>query len=260
MKDKLNIPKRIKVGFQKRTDTYTGTLAYVIRGGQPNPPKSWEGWRDKSIEPKEFDNVPIEGFVLNKDVGGTQRCYSWNARREKVRVYDPRDFEFEITVENVLLILQECSSIKGKGIEGEFVLAWSGTAIVLLPVCSQEYKTAVEFIELGAKKLAKSEIQEGCTYLTKDKKNVMYLGRHAWFEKIPTYFSGKRLKRGEKQHVFLDLDKTSQLHEKNRIGMYILLKEALPNWQRKPATLRHRNTLMSMRNSSPVSSYLFPKN
>lgn len=29
MQDSLNIPKTLKIGFQSRTDTYTGKLAYV---------------------------------------------------------------------------------------------------------------------------------------------------------------------------------------------------------------------------------------
>jgi len=210
MNEKLRIPERLKVGFQKRDDTYTGKLAYVISGGRKKDPISWDGWRNKKIAPQEFDNVPIEGFVLNRDVGGTQRSYDWNARRERVRVYDPRDFEFEITVENVLLILQECSSIKGKGLEGEFVLAWSGSHVVLLPVCSQEYKTAVEFIELGEKKVAKTDIIEGYAYLTKNKENVMYLGRHAWFDRVSSYNSRWDKKIiGVKKHIFFKLDESN---------------------------------------------------
>jgi hypothetical protein len=210
MREKLSIPPRVKVGFQKRGDTYTGKLAYVISMGQKRKedPRSWTGWIDKKIPVEEFDNTPMQGFVLNRDVGGTQRSWSWNARREKVRVYDPRDFEFEITVENVLLILQECSSIKGKGLEGEFVLAWSGHQIVLLPTCSQEYKYSVEMADLASKKLSRKEIVEGCTYTTKDKQEVMYLGKHTWFDyhgKYYSYYSGSSI-TCENKHVFLILN------------------------------------------------------
>jgi len=226
MQDKLSIPDNIKVGFQERRDTYTGRLAYVISMGRKGKkrktdPKSWVNWRDKKIEPEEYENEPTEGFVLNKDVGGTQRCYSWNARREKVRVYDPRGFEFEITVENVLLILQECSSIKGKGLEGEFVYAWSGSQIVLLPVGCPEYNTAMEFIELGDQKVTKADMVEGCTYLAKDKENLLYLGRHPWFDKVSTYssyyYSGKLT--GQKKHVFLRIDRADE-SEKERSYYY----------------------------------------
>ncbi|MFA7219324.1 MAG: hypothetical protein WC119_02335 [Synergistaceae bacterium] len=211
MRTKLNIPSRIRVGFQKRKDTYTGKLAYIYSmskdGKRKDEPKSWTSWRDHGIAAKEFDNTPMEGFVLNRDVGGTQRSYDWNARRERVRVYDPRDFEFEITVENVLLILQECSSIKGKGLEGQFVLAWSGSSVVLLPVGCEEYNVAMEFQDLKGKKLGKDEVVEGCTYLNKDKENLMYMGRHPWFHNIPKgYYHCKNTLTGQKKHIFLKMD------------------------------------------------------
>ena len=137
MNEKLKIPPMIKVGFQNRDDTYSGKLAFIVsvdKNKKSGGGKSWENWRDKKIDPIDYQNEPISGFVLNKDVGGSQRSYSWNARREKVRVYDPRGYEIEINIENLLFVLQECSSIKGKGLEGEFVYAWSGSQLVLLPV------------------------------------------------------------------------------------------------------------------------------
>lgn len=136
--DNMYIPKKIKIGYQNRSDTYTGKLAYVIYfddKGKLRKEQSWENWRDESIDPQEVSNDPVEGFVLNKEVGGVRssnwfrdRYGSWN-RIEKIRVYDPRDFEFEISIPNLLFILQETSSIKGKGLEGEFVYAWVGTEL-----------------------------------------------------------------------------------------------------------------------------------
>ncbi len=63
------IPKRIKVGFNARKDTYTQKLAYIIyydEQGVLRKEGSWESWRDKNIPPGEYDNEPTEGFVLNK--------------------------------------------------------------------------------------------------------------------------------------------------------------------------------------------------
>jgi hypothetical protein len=213
MRENLNIPSRIRVGFQKRNDTYTGKLGFVISADRKDNPKSWEGWRDKNIEPQEFDNVPTEGFVLNRDVGGTQRSYSWNARREKVRVYDPRGFEFEITVENVLLILQECSSIKGKGLEGQFVISWSGNTIILLPICSNEYKVATELIDLSKQKVAAAKVKPGCTFRTKDRQNVMYMGRHEWDLSPLTFYQSTDFPPREMRHIFLLLDRADQTRE-----------------------------------------------
>lgn len=146
--EKLNIPDKIKVGFQERDDTYTGKLSYVTyinKKGKLAKEISWEGWRDKKITPLELDNVPTEGFVLNKKAGGYST--GWNHRQTYCRVYDPRDFEFEISIENLLYILQECTSSKGKGLEGKFVYAWSGKDLVLLPVDSLDYKMSKQLID-----------------------------------------------------------------------------------------------------------------
>ena len=182
MHNKLNIPKTIHAGFQKRKGTYTGKLAYVIytdEKGKKRKETSWQRWKDGKIPIQDFNNIPTEGFVLNKGVGGTRESYGWNARNEYIRIYDPRDFEFEISVANLLFILQECTSTKGKGLEGEFVYSWSGTELVLLPVCSAEYKESVEFTSLKSLKITKKDMTAGHTYQDKDMNNLIYLGRHA---------------------------------------------------------------------------------
>jgi len=177
----MNVPKTITVGFNERSDTYTKKLAYIIytdAKGVLRKEKSWEGWRDKKINPETYDNEAMSGFVLNKKVGGNN--YSWNPRNTYVRVFDPRGFEFEISVPNLLFILQETSSIKGKGLEGEFVYAWDGAELVLLPTTCQEYKDSAAFTTLQTKKITKNDIKEGMIYLNKDNDRVMYLGRHDW--------------------------------------------------------------------------------
>ena len=68
----IYVPKKIKVGFNNRNDTYTGKLAYIIyydEKGKLRKETSWNSWRDKSIDPEEYDNEPTSGFVLNKKVG-----------------------------------------------------------------------------------------------------------------------------------------------------------------------------------------------
>jgi len=179
---KLNIPNKINVGFVKRGGTYTGKLAYVVYTdikGKLRKEKSWNDWRNHEIAAKEFENEPTDGFVLNRKAGGGN--YGWHSRQTKVRVYDPRDFEFEIKVENLLFILEECSAIKGKGLEGEFVYAWDGADIILLPVSSQEYTASKAHTEMQTKKVTKKDIVEGCLYRTKSGEIVMYLGRHPWY-------------------------------------------------------------------------------
>lgn len=183
----LIVPDRIKVGFQKRSDTYTGQLAYVIyfdHKGVLRKKTSWEGWRDAKIEAIEVPNEPIDGFVLNKKVGGYKS--DWNYRSEHVRVYDPRDFEFEISVPNLLLILSECDCSRGKGLEGKFVYAWDGTELVLLPVNSLNYRESKQFTELQTMGIKSKELIPGFTYQTKKQEELTYLGRFNYHFQVAT--------------------------------------------------------------------------
>lgn len=184
MSQKLYIPETIHIGFQKRTDTYTKSLGYVIykdEKGKLRKETSWNSWRDKTIDPKEFKNEPTEGFVLNRNVGG-KYTYSYQTRIEKVRVYDPRGFEFEIAIPNLLHILQECTSTKGKGLEGKFVYSWNGTELVLLPVESELYKECEQFTALTKKTFSTKDLKEGHTYIDKYSNQYLYLGRFDWYD------------------------------------------------------------------------------
>jgi len=229
-KTQLFIPDKCKVGLQLREGTYTGKLGYIIYhdGKVWRKETSWESWRhkvgqeyhiwnresreniegvhDESVAPIEFDNTPTEGFVLNKKAGGYSS--GWNHRQTYSRVYDPRGWEFEITVENLIYILQECNSYKGKGLEGEFVYSWAGKDLVLLPVSSPDYAECQKFTDLQSVKFSARDLVEGHTYLTSRMEEWVYLGRHLVYE--DTYYNNTPMERdrqgkvvGKKKHVFM---------------------------------------------------------
>ncbi len=197
----LFIPSKIKIGFQKREDTYTKKLAYVIYYDLKNKLRketSWNSWRDHEIEPLEFENKPISGFVLNKGVGGARQSYGWNTRNEYIRVYDPRDFEFEISVSNLLFILRECNCNKGKGLEGNFVYGWDGTELVLLPETAEDYQKSVEYTGLQDKGVKIRDLVFGASYLTKKQESLTYLG------KFDCYSHYDYQNKVQKKYVFHD--------------------------------------------------------
>ncbi len=228
MNTQLFIPKKCKVGFNLRTDTYTGKLGYVIGqdGKKWRKEVSWNGWiqmPDKEIFvgygkkadgstnyddrinkklgdevlPVEFDNVPTSGFVLNKKVGGYKS--EWNMRQTYARVYDPRGFEFEINIANLLYILENANCMKGKGLEGEFIYSWDGKDLVLLPCDSWEYKKANDFTKLQVNKISAKEIKAGLSYKTKKEEDLVYVGRYMWYV---TDWYKKKSREGKKQHIF----------------------------------------------------------
>lgn len=198
------VPKIINVGYQNRVGTYTGKLAYIIytdEKGTIRKKASWDSWRDNDIEPDTFDNTPISGFVLNKKVGDT--CSHWNFRQAYCRVYDPRGFEFEITIENLLYILENTNSIVGKGLEGEFVYGWSGKDLILLPTNSPDYKEIMSYTNAicSKNKITAKSLIVGATYLGKDGFNYIYLGKHTEYD-YPTKFYKENQREDGKQFWF----------------------------------------------------------
>lgn len=137
----IMIPKKCKAGFTKRSDTFSGKLSYIIYYDEKNNLRkepSWNSWRDKTIEPVDFDNVPSKGFYINKKVGGNSS--GWDYRQTYCRVYDSRGFEFEITISNLVYIMKNTNWSKDNGFEGEFVYGWDKKDLVLIPVDAPEYQ------------------------------------------------------------------------------------------------------------------------
>lgn len=200
MRSNIFIPKVINVGYQNRSDTYTGKLAYVIyydEKGNLRKEKSWNGWRDKEIPNNEFDNVPTSGFVLNKKVGDYST--GWNHRQSYCRVYDPRNFEIEITIENLLYILENASSIKGKGLEGEFIYGWDGKDLVLIPVESPDYKQIIEYNDLvhNSESIKAKDLIIGATYLTKNNEERIYIGKFDYYSYGYKWYENGRYKESK---------------------------------------------------------------
>lgn len=192
----LFIPKKLRVGFQKREDTFTGQLAYVIyydEKGQLRKEKSHNSWCDKELGFLELDNGPRSGFVLNK---GVERNGYWGSGRSVIRVHDERGFEIEITVDNLMGLLMH-SDVSKRDIVEQCVYAWSGTELVLLPCNSQEYLAAQEFTLAQLVQLSAKDLRVGFPYRskkdtgTRDYGSLVYLGHMEW-------------EGPEKKHVFWD--------------------------------------------------------
>jgi hypothetical protein len=221
MRSQMFIPKKLKIGFQQRHDTFTKKLAYVIyydERGQLRKEKSWESWRDKSIETIEIENVPTKGFVLNK---GVQRDGYWGNGRSVIRVHDPREFEFEISVDNLIGVLMH-SDCCSREIQQDCVFAWYGTDLVLLPTNSVEYQSSVKFTDKQSLKLSTKDLVPGRTYVKKkSEEQLVYLGFFEVFgwegdrATLNSYADQHRLKseirqvsKGKK-HIFVQPSKRS---------------------------------------------------
>lgn len=202
MKTNLYIPTKIKIGFVNRSDTFTKKLAYVIYYDEKNVLRkqtSWDNWRDHKIPAIEIDNKPMNGFIFNK---GVQRFgYHSNSGRAVARVHDPREFEFEISIENMFGIMMNNDILK-RDIQGEFVYAWSGKDLILLPTSSVEYKESQAFTEKQYKNLTAKDLVKGRTYIKKKTAGeYIYIGSFKWYDINSYNMRTKSIFKGKK-HVF----------------------------------------------------------
>ena len=201
------IAPKIKVGYQDRPGTFTGRLAYIIyydEKGKLHKEQSWKGWRDEKLPVDDYDNKPMEGFTLNKDI----KRYSgewFSSHRTMIRVHDPRGFEFEVTTENLIGILMHTDCLR-RGLIGEFVYAWVGKELVLLPTNSEEYQNAQKYTAGLSQKVSAKELVPGISYKTKREGNVIYLGRFNWYEYPAKRYARFGCRTEEKAHVFTNDD------------------------------------------------------
>lgn len=161
------IPSKIEVSFRKRDDAISGKLGYITyydKRGNLRCKGSWSSWSDKGLVPESFENKPTSGFMLNKHL--TRGGYRFKS--EWVRITDPRGFDVEIPVENLIWILDFEGVVKGsKELTGEFVYSWlNGTSLILLPVDSDFYRESYEettkTISSGIKN--KNDLKVGAKY------------------------------------------------------------------------------------------------
>lgn len=145
---------------------------------------------DPAVIVQEHENVLVEGFVLNKKAGGYSS--GWNHRQSVCRVYDPRGFEFEITIENLLYILEHTNSIVGKGLEGKFIYGWDRERLVLLPESCPEYSEMIAFTKLQETRISAKELVVGRKYLTTSNEEWLFLGKIPLF--VGMYSVGKKAK------------------------------------------------------------------
>ena len=223
---KLYIPKKLKIGFQNRKEASSGKLAYIIYYDDKNVLKkehSWEKWRDKTLGSIDVDNIPRTGLIIDRSGGGCR----YSDRVAFIRMYDPQGFDFEISASNLIFLIKHCSYDKDNGFSGEFVYAWDGTKLVVLPTNSEEYKESTEFTRLKSCSITKKDLIAGGSYKSKDGKELFYIGRRDKNVIMPNYYD-KCLKKAytfydgndflfykDLKHIaeFLNCDKLSKYDE-----------------------------------------------
>lgn len=131
---------------------------------------------EKYIHKKEIiKNIPQKGFSINKN---TYSEADYKSYVDGVTIFDPRGFEFSISIGNFLHLVRNNVIDHGE-IVAECILSWSvkGT-LVLLTTNSVGYKEALEYTQKQHLKFDAEDLKKGLTYFTKNSKDpIVYLGR-----------------------------------------------------------------------------------
>ena len=145
----INIPIAEKEQFEKDNPTA------VWRCDNTHNPEylnsSYAVPRVEDVDWKIFDNVPNEartGFRITKSIS---RGGGWSGSNKVVRIEDPRGFELEISVDNLVKMMSMTTFIDGVCQE-KCVWGRDGSTNVLLPVNSDPYKEAYATTEYRNKK------------------------------------------------------------------------------------------------------------
>ena len=131
----------LKVGFQKREDTYSSKLGFIIPADEITSNRNFTRWINNQIPVEDIKNVPRSGFVLNKNI---KRNFSYSSS-EKMRVFHPDGFEFEINMSNLSFILLN-TNISAQEIMCDCVIGWFRGSVYLVPAHTEEGKDILKQI------------------------------------------------------------------------------------------------------------------
>lgn len=203
MSSKLTIPKKLKVGYKNTDSTTNGKLGYVVfydlKTGLIKREVSLDSWRSREIETNDFENEATSGFIFSRNI--SRSGFYRGSKIEKVRVYDPRGFDIEINISNLMHIIEHCN-IENCEIKGDLIYGWDGMEMNLIPTNSEVYRNSVDASEKLTKRFATKDLEVGMVYDVKsgsslDFKQFVYLGRFA----VNDYISGNSGYRKNKLNI-----------------------------------------------------------
>lgn len=234
----LYIPEKIKVGFQKRDDTLDSKLGFIIyydKDGKLKNEKRWNTWRNESIKPLTLENKPFKNANLHKGIeyAGT----SFSDGKSTLRIYDNRGFEYEISFDNFVAISLNNEISKGE-IIGEFVYAFAGTKLILLPVNSEEYKKALQSTKNKDTDIKEDDLIPGSVYYLKKTsymkgiETCIYIGKYNFNHSISTLNFPAN---GKEEHIFYK-DNGFEIIDVKNIGQ---LKHSLEESELKTYTEKY---------------------
>lgn len=151
--------------------------------------KVFQNWRKKGLKDEQplipvetFENEPTEGFYITSWGGGPKNSKSSRHPREVFceMLDSRRGYKFQITMDNLLYILEYCDILAGGALQGSFVYAWEAESVRLIPTKGANYLEIVEYSKTlwGGDFISKENFVPGTVYIYKDKTLRVYLGMY----------------------------------------------------------------------------------
>jgi hypothetical protein len=182
----LNIAKKIYVGWGSQTSGLA-EAEIIPQGDSGNEKRKIASFRNRWSTIKEFENVPLPGFTLQKS---SKR--SWSSTEVSWLVIDPRGFLVRISSQNLENILH-VTGVTECLIQQRCVWARedSQTRMTLVPVTAEEYNTAVKNTKLIEEKVSISDVQIGDTVMLQNELEGVYLGSLSIYGRLAATDVGK---------------------------------------------------------------------
>lgn len=139
--------------------------------------------------PHVIENVPIEGFSLEKVVS------RWSTSNKWFRIRDPRGFTLEISSENLIQILLN-GEIRQGDIMGRYIWAFGTGSISLVPESNEEYLSSTSGVP-------KAPVMIHNYYKTAYGSICYYLGYHYQFSANNVKYGANVESPLKKRHIFM---------------------------------------------------------
>jgi len=175
----IQIPDQMFVAFVRSNQDGYVHKGYTIPYGTDSASKkrqlnlrhSTHADREGGLEPVVLENKPMYGFKISRKL----RANGWRSDIQTVSIEDPRGFEFEVSVAN-LIMLTDSNLIHNGEIIQQCVWARDGAINILLPINSQPYLDAVVNTERVSKRVNTRSVKPGNKVLLHDGIKGVYMG------------------------------------------------------------------------------------
>lgn len=179
----IKIPEKVYVGFQGRRTQDEVPLGFMTpytddQAGQKrrDTVDSWaRGYgRDKTFNSVTLDNKPMVGFKIGRAI---RRSGGWNGSGASyIRIEDPRGFELEISIENLVMCMSGGNIIEDGELMVECVWGRDGNRNILLPTNSEPYANSLATKAAVSSALSLRDVKVGDTIRLITGEEGVYLG------------------------------------------------------------------------------------